>query len=243
MGDLLRGLGADGEFHFFGAPGSPKRLLEIVVTIAGACTAVAFAAIMRGRPREAKIAALPGVLPPVHFLIEHVVAGEPILPLEDAAHLASAGVPVIALLAGFHADMPPVRRPWWLALLPVGGALALQGWTQILPWGRVDSPWMFLWMDPAGAGIAVFAVSGVLALTRRRSSSWPLALSIYGLFLLLPRLSLLAYANEGEVGTILWVTACGQCALLGVLSAALAFTGLRAPPPAQAALDDRFVRP
>ncbi|MGW6501423.1 hypothetical protein [Nonomuraea angiospora] len=243
VGDLLRGVSADSEFHFFGAPGSPKRLLEIVVTIIGACTAVAFTAIMRGRPREAKIAALLGVLPPVHFLIKHVVAGEPILPLEDVAHLASAGVPVIALFAGFHADVPPVRRPWWLALLPVGGALALQGWVQVLPWDRVDSPWMYLWMDPAGAGIAVFAVIGVFVLARRRSSSWPLALSIYGLLLLLPRLSLLAYANEGEVGTILWVTACGQCVLLGVLSAALAFTGLRALPRAQPALGDRFVRP
>ncbi|MEU6787250.1 hypothetical protein ABZ912_49370 [Nonomuraea angiospora] len=243
VGDLLRGVSADSEFDFFGAPGSPKRLLEIVVTITGASTAVAFAAIMRGRPREAKTAALLGVLPPVYILIKHVVAGEHILPLENAAQLALTGVPVIALFAGFHADVPPVRRSWWLALLPVGGALALQGWAQVLLWGRVDSPWMFLWMDPAGAGIAVFAVIGVFVLAQRRSSSWPLALSIYGVLLLLPRLSLLAYANEGEVGTILWLTACGQCALLGVLATALAFTGLRALPSARPALGDRFVRP
>ncbi|MEU4508694.1 hypothetical protein AB0G05_04290 [Nonomuraea wenchangensis] len=243
VGDLLRGVSADSESHYFGAPGSPERLLAIVVTITGACTAVAFTAIMRGRPREAKPAALLGLLPPVYVLVKHVVAGEHILPLENSAQLASAAVPVIALFAGFHADVPPVRRPWRLALLPVGGALALQGWAQVLAWGQVDSPWMYLWMDPAGTGIAVFAVIGVFVLARRRSSSWPLALSIYGVLLMLPRLSLLAYAQEGEVGRILWATVCGQCALLGVLSTALAFAGLRALPPARPALGDRLVRP
>ncbi|MGA5764055.1 hypothetical protein [Nonomuraea bangladeshensis] len=242
--DLLRGVSGDSESDYFGAPGSPERLLAIVVTIIGVCTAVAFTAIMRGRPRAAKPAALLGLLPAVYVLVKHVVAGEVILPLENSAQLASAAVPVIALFAGFHADVSPVRRSWWLALLPVGGALALQGWAQVgLAWGQVDSPWMYLWMDPAGAGIAVFAVIGVFVLARRRSSSWPLALSIYGVLLLLPRLSLLAYTHEGEVGRILWATVCGQCALLGVLSTALAFAGLRALPPARPALGDGLVRP
>jgi hypothetical protein len=209
-----------------GEPGSIDRLLSLLVSMAAVCPAVAFAAILRGHVRPAKIAALLGVAPTlVYFALPMILNGsDGIRPLPESAYVVFAIVPVLALLAGFHSDVSPWRRSWALALAPpVAGAAGI-GLTWLAVEVRLPVPeWLSLWLD-LGLAIAVWAAVSVAVLVRRSSPSWALALSAAGLLMLLTRLPMLVNLPEG----VLWTTACAQCALLGSLTLVLAGAGARA---------------
>ncbi|GAA3680893.1 hypothetical protein GCM10022224_051390 [Nonomuraea antimicrobica] len=207
-----------------GQPLSFERLMSIAVLAATVCSAVAFAAIVRGHVRWAKVTALLGAAPMVvYFVVPMVLAGySGDGPLTEATRLALVLLPLAALLAGFHSDFEPTRGPWTLALAPAAAGLALLGWPgAALALGLRDPEWIYMWLD-LGMVVAAWAVGATVVLARRRSASWALALSAAGLLLLAARLPALTNLPAG----VEWAAVCVQCALLGTLSAALAATGL-----------------
>ncbi|WP_173525421.1 hypothetical protein [Nonomuraea antri] len=231
-------------------PGSTVVLLNFgkITQLGGGaliCSAVAFIAIMRGRVRVARIAALLGLLPAlIHpFTQPGWPWIDPFWP-SDLGYLLSVAVPAIALLLGFHADVPPLRSPWWLTLLPVAIGVVFDVVTRTIlssHWALSDLltrwtgdpeaiAWSYLWLDPQGLAIVGLVVTGVVVLARRCGPSWALALAVLGVPLLTFRLSLIvATAPEGP-NAVLWTTALAQSVLVAALIALLTATGLKALP-------------
>ncbi|MEV6033748.1 hypothetical protein AB0L65_21510 [Nonomuraea sp. NPDC052116] len=208
-----------------GSPGSVERLVSIAVSAADLCSAVAFVAIMRGHVRTAKVTAVIGVTAPlVYTLIPMILAG-PLTdrPLSEPATLVFTAAPVIALLMGFHSDITPRRRSWAATLSPAAAGLAVLCGTWLLVALRPYNPdWPYLWLG-FGTTILVWAAGAVVVLARRSSPSWALAMTATGLLLLMVRLPLLENLPEGAS----WTMVCAQCAVLWVLSTALAWMGAR----------------
>lgn len=211
---LTSALGID---PFPGAYGSAERLAGIADAVVNLSAPVAFAAIMRGRVRLARVAALLSLAPVVGHAAASAVTWPGPFPLPaDVSGVVVAAVPVIALFLGFHRDSAPRRHPWRPALLtPVAGGVAL-----FLPQVALAPPF---WVDPFGLGVVALTVASVAVLARGRSASRALALAGAGVLLLLARLPLLAQPAPGaEIG---W-----QCAVLGVLITLLTVAGVRALP-------------
>ncbi|MEV0384174.1 hypothetical protein [Nonomuraea sp. NPDC050643] len=235
VADLFRRVTLDGDPGFVGAPGSFERLLIVGGSGMVVCSAFAFIAIMQGRAGVAKIAAVLGVAPvTASFLMSILVLGPSGgRALSEAGGLVFTAVPVIALLLGFHGDVPPRRRSWALTLAPLAAGVVALGWVEVAGALRLYlSPWLYLWLDLAGMTIPVWAAASVALPARRRPPSAALAMSAFGLLLLADRLPLLDYMPEG----VPWAMACAQCVLLGVLAAALAWAGVRALPGGRAAV-------
>jgi hypothetical protein len=242
VAQLVYGLmsGADGRFP--GTPESAERLLAIAGYGTSVCAAVAFAAIVRGRARLAKVTAVVSAVPTLVYLAVPVevlallsgllVAGQhPGARVADAVFTAA---PVVALFLGFHGDVTPRRRSWRLVAAPAVAGLVLTG--VLLPVAALrlfERDWLLLWLDFAGTAVVALAVGAVVALVRRRSPSWTLALAGAGLILLLVRLPMLIDLFGAPERADVWASLCGQCALLGVLVVALAVAGLRSLPPAR----------
>ncbi|PZG20501.1 hypothetical protein [Nonomuraea aridisoli] len=212
-----------------GPPGSLERLVSIAVSAAALCSAVAFVAIMRGHVRTAKITALIGVAPPLAYTVIPMLLVE--RPLSELATLVLTVAPVIALLMGFHSDVTPRRRSWTVTLSPAAVGLAVLGGTWLVVAVRpYDQDWPYLWLG-FGTTILVWAAGAVVVLARRSSPSWALAMTATGLLLLAVRLPLLDNLPEGAS----WTMVCAQCAVLWVLSTALAWVGARGLPRASVA--------
>jgi hypothetical protein len=229
--DLIRGLTFEYASSVVGAPGSLERLLHIGEPALAAGSGVAFAAIMRGRVRLAKVAAVVGALPALVFAVTRGATPWLGIPsLSAAGGVLITAVPLIALLAGFHSDVSPLRRPWRLVLAPVAAGLALAGALELVfRLGLGESPWLSFWLELTAMASVALAAASALPLVRR-SPSWLLALSASGVLLLLTRLPLLAYPRTDEPSTIAWAMICAQCVLLAVLIVTLARAGLRSLP-------------
>lgn len=190
---------------------------------------VAFAAAGRGHARHAKTAALVASGASLSWI---VTGGLPDEWPESAAVLLVV-VPVLALLAGFHGDVPQTVRPWWLAALPVAVAVPLYGVFQSLARTPEVAVALWPWVEPGG-GVAVVAVlgAGAVVLARRRSPAASLALAVCGTLLLAWRLPL-GYPLEGNEA--LWVPSAAQCVLLASVIVPLLVTGWRGLPAARRA--------
>ncbi|MFI6734368.1 hypothetical protein ACIBI9_15670 [Nonomuraea sp. NPDC050451] len=222
---------------FAGAPESFERLMALRDLGSALCAVVAFTAIMRARPRLAKVAALLGTAPLLAYQAIALVlpgpAGDGLW--TEAGRMVVTAAPVIALLLGFHRDVTPPRRSWWLTLAPPATGLMMLAWAEVwLALRLYESEWLALWLDLDGTAIAALVVGSAFAMARGPAPSRALGLSIAGLLLLLSRLSLLIDLYGSATGDIATVVAT-QCVLLTVLAGALAAVGLRSLPGAGAA--------
>lgn len=179
------GLGIDYE-RLIGPALSAARLWYVVGLVASIAWIAAYLTLVRGHRRTAKVLALLALVPVLNRLVVDV----PFFGVGVLIQSMPAVVPVLALLAGFHRDAPPVRHTGWLAALPVVAGAAL-GATQtvVVGWAAVQ-PQLGMWLAAGGlydvpllaAGLAYIWVHTVAP--ARRTPSWPLALA----FLMVPLL-------------------------------------------------------
>lgn len=257
--DLLRSYGVFGTPPAVpvspGDPGTAERVRDIVGLFGALLPIAALVALVRGRPRVAKVTALISVaLTPLSAVLYYGPGLAPdalfwdVFAQTTAPHLLLLIVPMLALLSGFHRDAPrtPSWRPvlWALsaaavlnlafnALAPI--ALAAQTdfgvWSWIWPW----------WGEPGLACLALLVTSLIRAVMwlrggAGRNPAWPLALAALSVPVALVRLLDLVTGPDPATATMMAVDI-GQLAavaLCGLVSAVLAVRSMPAPPPATA---------
>ncbi|GGP94703.1 hypothetical protein [Streptosporangium pseudovulgare] len=256
--DLLRSYGVFGTPPAVpispGDPGTAERVRDIVGLFGALLPIAALVALVRGRPRVAKVTALlTAVLAPLSAALSY----DPGLQAPDALfwdvfarstapHLLLLLVPVLALLSGFHRDAP--RTPSWrpvLWALPAAavlnlafnalGPIALAAQTDFEVWSWIW-PW---WGEPGLACLALLVTSLIRAVMwlvggAGRNPAWPLALAILSVPVALIRLLDLVTGPDPATATMVAVDI-GQLAavaLCGLVSAVLAVRSMPAPPPA-----------
>ncbi|MFJ2031485.1 hypothetical protein [Streptosporangium sp. NPDC087985] len=175
-----------------GAAGSAHRLWDIVRMCTYLLWGAASVSLVRGRPRAAKTLALLALALLYGPIIIQSWAWGWSLGLSDSLlHSLPTVVPVLALMAGFHRDVPRLRHPWWVAALPVGVGVALYAILSVLNWVALAPvvnwqfwSWVWPWLGESGlACLAILVASVVCAGTHlrtpsRRTPSLPLALAI-----------------------------------------------------------------
>ncbi|MBN6053179.1 hypothetical protein JYK22_14665, partial [Nonomuraea sp. RK-328] len=204
--------------------------------VADALWVVAFAAVIRGFTGPAKVTAVAAGA--VSLLL---MGTGPSVQLTWATPPAAlmVSVPVLALLAGFHAEAPATVRPWRLLLLPVTVALpsALLPWAP-LPWTSASEALLALpsLVYPEAIATVVCAVAGVAALRRGSAPSVRLALAAAGTLLLAWHLPM-AWPVPGA--EMVWGPTSILCGVLAVVIVPLVVTGTRLLPPARRAKPGR----
>ncbi|TDE55874.1 hypothetical protein E1295_13135 [Nonomuraea mesophila] len=218
-------LSYEGDAGLLGTAGSADRLGAIADYGFPCCSAVAFVAVMHGRPRTAKAAAVLGALP--------ALAGATAMApsLRDLVALVFTAVPVIALLLAFPGDAAPPRRGRWLTVVPlVAGLIGYGLSTAAAAAGGVRlSPWS----EPLGMAVVALVAAAPFVAARGRSPGPALALAAAGALLLIVRLPAviglpLEQASAGVTAMFL-----AQCALLVPLVVVFAWRGWRSLPPAR----------
>jgi hypothetical protein len=249
------GIGYD---TIIGPARSAERLGHLADSAPLIAWTAAYVTLVYGHRHAAKVLAVLAVLPAIYRPVSDITTmiwASPIHAAEASASLRTdipyvllAGVPVLALLAGFHRDAPATRRPSKLVVpLIVTGAVLTTALGAVVTEPGLG-PRIWPWIDPGGLFYLLLltttlAYTGVhLIAPARRSPSWPLAL----LLLLGPALTtriatLDAYSSLPAVrpGMVTLLTQIITAPLAALLLLALATPMLRrlpaAPEPAQIA--------
>jgi hypothetical protein len=225
---------------------TPEPWWTAVATLSGAAWVVAAAALAAARVRLAKVLAVVALTAELGQVVSTLTDPWWWDSLRARAPLALLTiVPVIALLAGFHRDAPPVRwsrRPGVWALLG-GGALLAAALGALA--SRINvHPWAWPWVDMPGVactplllgGVAYLAVHGGAARSARTAeatpaaAAWPLALAILTAPVLCARLSVLRFDAPDAATHTMTLIGSAQCAALLLVGIALLILGARALP-------------
>ncbi|MGV9323961.1 hypothetical protein [Streptosporangium sandarakinum] len=259
--DLLRSYGVFGTPPAVpispGSPGTAERARDIAGLFVALLPIAALVALVRGRPRVAKAAAL---LTAVLAVLSAVLSYGPGLQAPSAAfwdlfaqttapHLLLLLVPVLALLSGFHRDAPRTPPSWRPVLWALSAAavlnLAFNALAPIALAAQIDfGVWSWIWPwwgEPGLACLALLATSLIRAVMwlrggAGRNPAWPLALAILSVPVALVRLLDLVTGPDPATATMAAVDI-GQLAavaLCGLVSAVLAVRSMPARPPATA---------
>jgi hypothetical protein len=241
-----------------GPAGSAERLGNLADSAPLIAWIAAYVTLVYGHRHAAKVLAVLALLPAVYRPVADVTTmiwASPIHATEASASLRTdipyvllAGVPTLALLAGFHRDAPATRRPSKVVVpLIVTGAVLTTALGAVVTEPGLD-PRIWPWTDPGGLFYllllaTILAYTGVhLIAPARRSPSWPLAL----LLLLGPALTtrvaaLDAYSSLPDVrpGMVTLLTQVGAAPLAALLLLAMAAPMLRRlpAPPERAQID------
>ncbi|WP_433501009.1 hypothetical protein ACQP1K_12325 [Sphaerimonospora sp. CA-214678] len=229
-----------------GEPASAERAWHLSTDLAPALWIVCYAALTRGRPRVAKVAAVLGL---TAYTADFVVSwtGAPEMPL--LAHWVSRSlmfvVPTLALLAGFHRDVPARRHPVRVTALPLIAGAAVFLIMVASTWAMVTasrSPrwpgawaWVWPWLPPSGLACLALLVAGAayvvahLYAPRRRSPAVPLALVILTVPVVSSRFSYLNLGSGDQVTATLNTVTMAQLVALLVSGLTLAVIGARTP--------------
>lgn len=245
LGDFLRSLGLFGSppvdyQTILGAAGSGERLWNIARGLGGLLWIAAFASLVRARPRAAKTLTLLALA--LYYFPANGLSwgsGEWITIVQSLPLMVS----VLALSAGFHRDAPRVRRPPWVAALPVGAGVVLYAALDLLS-RFVPAPtvnlwtwsWLWPWLDPSGlACLALLAASVTCAVMRLRVPAWrtpslPLALAILVVPVALARVSGLTFQAVDPISQIMTAVTAGQLVALLLCGPALVVLAVRTMP-------------
>lgn len=184
-----------------------ERALEITAWLSTVLWVVAFAALMRGRARLAKgvtAVVVTATLLQYGWLVANGIRWV------DLLNELLWVVPVMALLAGFHRDVKPVARSWWLVLAPpaAGGAVGLALLAITEP--DVDRfGWWFGWLSTSGMA-ALAIIVGALATLRRRSPAISLVMAMVAAVTLCTLLPALVSAPQDATSWLLWASVLTQ---------------------------------
>ncbi|WP_067181277.1 hypothetical protein [Microtetraspora niveoalba] len=236
---------ANGEMPI-GEPASAERAWHLIRDLASALWIVSYVALVRGRPRVAKIAATLGL---TAYVADFVLSWTGVPEMSVLAHWVIQSlmlvVPTLALLAGFHRDVPAHRHSGRAAVLPLIAGAALFLIMAGLTWAVVAanrSPqwpgmwaWVWPWLPPSGLFCLALLVACAgyvvahLSAPRWRSPAVPLALAILTVPVMLSRLSYLNPGSDQLTETLNAVTVAQVVALL-LSGVTLAVIGARALP-------------
>ncbi|WP_405151780.1 hypothetical protein OG589_21700 [Sphaerisporangium sp. NBC_01403] len=187
----LYGISGPPSGDYSGSAASAQRLWEIVQVVTHLLWIAAFASLVRGRPRAAKVSALLALMLIYGPIAQSgdVLWNGGVKPL--VLHSLLFGVPVLALLTGFHRDAPRTRRPWWVAALPVGAGVLVYVVFKVLGSASMAPTinwqfwsWVWPWLGESGlACLALLAatvtcVGTHLWVPARRTPALPPALAI-----------------------------------------------------------------
>jgi hypothetical protein len=247
LGDFLRSPGVFGSPSadyqaILGAAGSAERLWNIARQLGGLLWVAAFASLVHGRPRAAKILGLLALA--LYYSDDFPAGGSSWGDRTNVAIVLSllSVVPVLALSAGFHRDAPRIRRPLWVAALPVGTGVLLYAIMSVL--GSIMMAtinwqfwsWVWPWLGWTGlACLALLIASATCVWTHlrvpaRRTPSLPLALAI----LIVPvALSLgfnLNFQNLDPISRTMAAVAAGQVVALLLCGLTLIVLAVRTMP-------------
>ncbi|GAT67080.1 hypothetical protein PS9374_02733 [Planomonospora sphaerica] len=205
--DFLR---PDGGFHsfyraFYGdhplsavIVGPAERLWAILRGFADLLWIAAFIALIRGRPRTAKILVVLALVPFYPAIFPGSGGFTFSTGSTAALHTVLFGLPVLALLAGFHRDAPRISRPavfiaaglpLYLALSPLYMILLRWSATSQLP-PAIDlwSAWMWwAWWDVSAVACLMLVIASAACIAAylsapvRRTACLPLALALAAL--------------------------------------------------------------
>jgi hypothetical protein len=175
-----------------GPAGSAERLGRLADSAPLIAWTAAYVALIYGHRNAAKALAVLAVLPAIYRLVADLTtmiwtspghaAGASASLRTDIPYVLLAGVPVLALLAGFHRDAPATRRPSKLVVpLLVTGAVLTTALGAVVTEPGLD-PRIWPLIDPGGL-FCLLLLATTLTYTGvhliapvRRSPSWPLAL-------------------------------------------------------------------
>ncbi|WP_157518242.1 hypothetical protein [Herbidospora mongoliensis] len=221
-----------------GDPASAERLWHLTRDLAPVLWIVGYAALVRGRPRVAKVAAALG-------LTDSVVSWTGAPEISALTQVLILAVPTLALLAGYHRDTKAHRHPVRLAALPLVAGAALFLIMMLSTWAMATSnrspqwpgawAWIWSWLPPSGLFCLTLLVAGAgyvvahLAAPRWRSASVPLALAILTVPVTLSRLSYLNPGVDQVTETLNAVTLAQSIALL-LIGMLLAVIGAKSLP-------------
>jgi hypothetical protein len=195
----------------------PANRLRLAWEFAGLLWAVAYVALVYGQRRAARLLALLAVVSTVGSIVTAAVERArlglgPFVPMLWFSLLLE--LLVVAALAAFHRDAPPVpRRPWLLAL-PVGAALGV-GLLRIA-YRNIDRMPPLDWPGLCCIVLVVAAIAHPAAARLgwvRPSTSWSQALALLAPAVLGLRLISLLEAPTSIAGESTWLT-------LGIIEAA-----------------------
>ncbi|MFI6539706.1 hypothetical protein ACIBHY_45105 [Nonomuraea sp. NPDC050547] len=210
--------------QFFGAAGSADRLFNIGEVLLHNLWLVAYVALARGAVRTAKTAAV--LVFGWSFLVPLVSDWRAM----ETGYTVLSAAPVLALLLGYHRDVPPPRRSWWVALLPPAvAAAALYAVNRYLTDHLADGytttmEILSAWTGVHGIVVVALTAAAAAALTLGAGGPALLALAFYAIVTLLARVPDL-YHFHGGVEEI-WQVAAVQCWVLGGLTFILAVVGV-----------------
>ncbi|WP_062357248.1 hypothetical protein [Herbidospora yilanensis] len=215
-----------------GEPASAERLWHLAGDLSSLLWIVGYVALVRARPRVAKTAATLGLI------------GYALSPADTPESLVLV-VATLALLAGYHRDVPAHRQPRWPAALPLVAGAALFLIVSTATWAMTTSnhspqwpgPWVWAWswLPPSGLFCLALLVAGAgyvvahRAVPRWRSASVPLALAILTVPVALARLSYLNPGSDQVTDTLNAVTVAQALALV-LCGTILAVLGARMSP-------------
>ncbi|MFC0863799.1 hypothetical protein ACFHYQ_15960 [Sphaerimonospora cavernae] len=250
---LAQALGAYGVFPMpyahgempFGEPGSAERAWYLFKDLAPALWIVGYVALVRGRPRVAKVAAVLGLIAHcADFAVVWAGAHYPPFLTQWVIQSLMLVVPALALLVGFHRDAPARRRPGRVAALPLiaGAALflifmVLSAWN---PAAGRSGPgmwaWVWPWLLPSGLSCLALLVASAgyfvahLSAPRRRSPAVALALAILTVPVALTRLSYLNPGSGDQITETMNAVTVAQVIALLLCGLMLAVIGARSLP-------------
>lgn len=222
--------GPGGAVLGIGDPGVPERTRHVLAELSPLLWAGSLAALVLGRPRTAKAAAVAALVVPWALVPPDLDTGSA---LRWAGTVLPAAATVLALAAGFHRDAPPARLPGRTAVrvvaipaaagvvlaLGVGvlGALTRAG---TVPASLLMPAWM--WFDLPGLACAALLAVTMWCLARRAGGRPHAAVALGAAMLTVP--AVLARAVTLDTGD---PTVRSQLAVLVVSGLVLAVLGAR----------------
>ncbi|MEU6408850.1 hypothetical protein [Microbispora sp. NPDC046933] len=224
-----------------GDPGSPERVRLVLADLTPLLWAAGLGALVRGRARTAKAAAIAALVVPLVLFPPLFVRPEGVV--SWACSVLPAVVTVLALAIGFHRDAPqprlPARRALLLLALPIAagvllsvvvGVLAAMVRAGTVPAQPLMSAWM--WIDTPGLMCVSLLAVTVWCLARHGASGKPAAPVALGAAILtgpavLARVGTMPWGETGETGVI-GLNATLQLAVLVAGGITLVVIGVRA---------------
>ncbi|GIH70089.1 hypothetical protein [Sphaerimonospora thailandensis] len=252
---LAQALGAYGVFPMpyahgempFGEPGSAERAWHLSRDLAPALWIVGYVALVRGRPRVAKVAAVLGLIAHcADFAVVWAGAHQPPFLTHWVIQSLMLVVPALALLVGFHRDAPAHRHLGRVAVLPLIAGAALFLILMVLSeWATAASrspqwpdmwAWVWPWLLPSGLSCLALLVASAgyfvahLSAPRRRSPAVALALAILTVPVALTRLSYLNPGSGDQITETMNAVTVAQVIALLLCGLTLAVIGARSLP-------------
>ncbi|MFF4124436.1 hypothetical protein ACFYYP_13015 [Microbispora rosea] len=241
-----------------GDPGSPERARLVLADLTPLLWAAGLGALVRGRVRIAKAAAIAALVVP-YVLVPPFLGWDSALGWDGAVRWACAAlpavVPALALVIGFHRDAPPPRLPTRRALLllalPIAAGLLLSVVVGVLGAAtRAETvsaellipAWM--WLDTTGLACVSLTAIAVWCALRYRTPGRPAApVALAGAILTVP--AVLARAGTMPPGAtgVTGLSATLQLAVLVASGITLAVIGARGMRAAEAGLTEVRGRP